>query len=620
VLLFTRSFSAFLLVLIPSLCFGMLFPLVFALYFGSLGEPPGERIMGRLAGRLNAGNTFGSLLGPALTGMVLIAWFRVSPTLRILSVLSMALGLGLLFFWQFHQSGRRATNLRPVVLVSSLAALLAAVLPVTDGLGLLRAKQSPADAILLYREGVHGTVSVAIDRKNVRVLKINGTDEVPTDHDSLRAFRMLAYLPFMAHPGPRSILAVAFGGGITLGSVANTAIPRIHCVEICPDVLAAAPWYLEENNGVWRNPRVHIFLQDGRSFIQNTRESYDIIISDSTHPVSYDSWVLYTREFYEQCLARLPADGLMAQWIPLHDLTPSDYRIILQTFAAVFPHCRLYFTGSYSIVLGSRRALALTRGNFLYWTGSKERIKEELAQVGIRALDDLEECLLFQDDEFRRFAARAAVSTDSHCPIQFAALRSAGSTSSLGDLLAAFADFLAPRPASSRLLAQIRARRLIKIDKAQEALAYLRGLEPGERSTESHYLLHEIEKEMALQEVSARFRKMDAGEALAKLQYYAGQFPDQGYFRAVWGYLHFKRKDWAQAREHAAAALRLSPWDATIQKMVLPMALSMGDASLAGRAIANLRRIAPDNRQYTELQKQAREFLARESAPKSNPL
>lgn len=614
-ILFTRSLSSFFLVFIPSLCFGLLFPLVFALYFGSLSKRPDDRTIGRLAGRLNAGNTFGSLLGPVCTGLGLIALFRVSPTLRLISAVSMALGLGLFYFWQFHLPGSRPRNLRPAILLTLLVALTAAMLPVADGLGRLRAKQSPADAILFYREGVHGTVSVAVDRKNVRILKINGMDEVPTDHDSLRAFRMLAYLPFMVHTQPQAVLTIAFGGGITIGSVANTATARMHCVEICPDVLAAAPLYIQENNGVFRNPQVRIFLQDGRSFIQNTREFYDVIISDSTHPAAYDSWVLYTREFYHQCLERLNGDGLMAQWIPLHGLSPADFRIILNTFAQVFPHSSLFLTGSYSVILGSRRTISLKQENFRFWTGSKKQIGVELMQVGIRTLDDLAESLLFQDEEFRRFAAGAAISTDSLCPVQFAALHIEQNADSFSDLLAAFADFVSPRPASARLLAQIWARRLIQLGRTQEALVYLRNLDPAARNAETNFLQYKIMKEMAYQDVSSRFRKMAAADALALLQFYVKAFPDEGYFRAILGYLHFRNKDWAQAKSHAAASLGLSPWDAAIQKIVLPMALHLRDMKLAWQSVANLRRIDPNNSEYAGLENQVRELFARGTAP-----
>ena len=32
-----------------------------------------------------------------------------------------------------------------------------------------------------------------------------------------------------------------------------------------------------------------------------TARAYDVIISDSTHPGTADSWVLYTEEFYRLC-------------------------------------------------------------------------------------------------------------------------------------------------------------------------------------------------------------------------------------------------------------------------------------------------------------------------------
>jgi hypothetical protein len=93
--------------------------------------------------------------------------------------------------------------------------------------------------------------------------------------------------------------------------------------------------------------------------VLRTERSYDVIISDSTHPGTVDSWVLYTEEFYRLCRARLKQGGLFAQWLPLHGLSVDGYKIILRTFQQVFPHASLWITDEYSVLLGAPDGLRM---------------------------------------------------------------------------------------------------------------------------------------------------------------------------------------------------------------------------------------------------------------------
>lgn len=80
----------------------------------------------------------------------------------------------------------------------------------------------------------------------------------------------------------------------------------------------------------------------------NVSELKDLYInSDSTHPKSADSWVLYTQEFYQAVKDTLTEDGVFVQWLPFHLLTTKEYQIILKTFQTVFPHTSLWLTHAF---------------------------------------------------------------------------------------------------------------------------------------------------------------------------------------------------------------------------------------------------------------------------------
>ncbi|MGE5557788.1 MAG: spermidine synthase [Bacillota bacterium] len=92
---------------------------------------------------------------------------------------------------------------------------------------------------------------------------------------------------------------------------------------MCNDVVEAAGKHFSRENGHIlgsgnRPVKGRLIFQDGRNYVAVTGETYDIIVSDSTHPGSFDSWALYTRDFYRQCSAKLREGGVMVQWLPLH--------------------------------------------------------------------------------------------------------------------------------------------------------------------------------------------------------------------------------------------------------------------------------------------------------------
>ena len=97
--------------------------------------------------------------------------------------------------------------------------------------------------LVYYREGTAGTVTVHQMGHGNRILKVNGMGEVPTDHASIKIFRLLGNLPMILHSDPRQVLVIAFGGGITLNSVLLHQPERVDCVEVVPGVVEAADFF-----------------------------------------------------------------------------------------------------------------------------------------------------------------------------------------------------------------------------------------------------------------------------------------------------------------------------------------------------------------------------------------
>jgi spermidine synthase len=209
--------------------------------------------------------------------------------------------------------------------------------------------------LIFYREDNTATVKVYDMPGEKRVISINGY-EVAGARVSLHEIqKALGHYPVLLQKNPQTALVIGFGAGGTCAAISQHRLTRIDLVEIVPAVLEAAPYLVEVNNGVLKNPIVHPVIDDGRNFVHSIQRTYDIISVDSIDPKHAGNGNLYTVEFYRDCLSKLNPGGIMVQWIPYHLLTEQELKIILNSFSEVFPHHNLWFTPlfNYFILAGS---------------------------------------------------------------------------------------------------------------------------------------------------------------------------------------------------------------------------------------------------------------------------
>jgi spermidine synthase len=112
--------------------------------------------------------------------------------------------------------------------------------------------------------------------------------------------------------------------------------------------------FTEVNGDVYHQPLFHFHNDDGRNYLVTSNKKYDVIVGDSTHPRAYDSWILYTEEFYQAVKEHLLPGGVFAQWVPVLGSMQGDlFRIHLNTFRRVFPNSTFWY------VYGSDQAFLL---------------------------------------------------------------------------------------------------------------------------------------------------------------------------------------------------------------------------------------------------------------------
>lgn len=405
--LWAEFFAAAVIMIVPTLLMGAVFPVAARLYTVSLAaddaqaQLPNQGAVGSRVGRLYALNTVGATLGAFMAGFIFIPLIGLQRCSLLLAALNLVLGAVAVLLASSAWSER-------VRLAGLLGATALAVVLLPPGV-YLGFREGIIPELVYYREGVGATVAVfEVKYPPLKMSFVNGRNEVPTDKHSMRAFHLLGHLPALLRPDAQNALMISFGNGIASGAMATHPIPRIHAVELVAEQVEAARLYKAENRGVLDRPGFQITIEDGRNYLLRSAERYDIITADATHPINSSSWALFTFEFYTMVKRRLADDGVFIQWLPFHDLSERDYHDIIHTFQRVFPHTTLWYTGAaHSFLVAT--PYPLTRDQIL---ALDAQLKQSAAGADLGDSQLLAADLMMHEEEVAAFAANGRVVRD----------------------------------------------------------------------------------------------------------------------------------------------------------------------------------------------------------------
>jgi spermidine synthase len=282
---------------IPGCVLGTISPVVVRLTLQNLSKA------GNVIGKIYAFSTLGAITGTFATGFLLISWMgtrNIIFTMGVVLILT-ALGSGGLF--------RKKVALGVFLGVCALS-----LVPLY-----LLAYKTPLHRAYFYKES---------DYYTIRLTKTTGSDrQTPLEalildhlihsyvslHDPLHIEyeyeRIYAdVLKWMYKPEtPFRSLSIG-GGGYTFPRYMEASYPRAHLevVEIDPEVTDVAYRYL----GLPRETRIKTFNTDGRWFVMNCKEKYDVIFTDAFNDLTIP-YHLTTKEFVGELNSILADNGIL---------------------------------------------------------------------------------------------------------------------------------------------------------------------------------------------------------------------------------------------------------------------------------------------------------------------
>ena len=122
---------------------------------------------------------------------------------------------------------------------------------------------------------------------------------------------MITHVPLFAHPAPNKVLIIGGGDCGALTEVMKHPEVR-ECVmcEIDEKVVEVSRRHFPEHTRGLDDPRAKMMFQDGKKFIEETDEKFDIIILDLSDPIG-PTTDLFQREFHLAVYDRLTDNGIM---------------------------------------------------------------------------------------------------------------------------------------------------------------------------------------------------------------------------------------------------------------------------------------------------------------------
>ena len=282
----------------------------------------------------------GSALGGVLASVVLVRFLDAFQIAAIVGLLNVFVAAALLF-----RMKRPQATLLAVATALAAVPLLIWVAPQCDAAA--RARLWRGFQVVAERNSIYGNLTVTetgtSESGAIRSLYENGSI-LANAPDPAAAEEAVDYA-LLEHAAPRRVLLI--GGGVNGGvaeALKHPTVESLDYVELDPALIAMAQQHFPAQTEVFRtDPRVHLHFLDGRRFLSETNENYDVIIVDVPDPQTAQLNRFYTVEFFRLARAHLAPDGLLATQLRSSEETISPdlaefLRSIRRTLGEVFPY------------------------------------------------------------------------------------------------------------------------------------------------------------------------------------------------------------------------------------------------------------------------------------------
>jgi len=264
--------------------------------------------LGRAAGRVYAISTIGSILGTLVTAFWLIPIAGVA-----MLVVSLGIALLVLASVTFATELREGAMNRSMALASlAIALIIGSAIAATGRASVVHALfgGTTAGHVILEKDSLYHHIRVS-DQDGVRYLRFDKHIQSTMSLNDIlgSGYQEYFHMARVIRPQIRRVLVIGLGGGTAVKQFL-AAYPEVtvDAVEIDDEVakIARRWFYLPPDSN-----RFHLFVEDGRRYLESHHDNYDLIIIDAYHNDAIP-FHMVTRQFFELAHAHLNSGGLIA--------------------------------------------------------------------------------------------------------------------------------------------------------------------------------------------------------------------------------------------------------------------------------------------------------------------
>lgn len=326
---FSPLLATTLLLTAPTTLLGMISPYAIRLTVKDITT------IGGISGNLYSISTGGSIIGTFVTVFLLIPSFGVRSIIFSIGVLLIAVSLiGL-------------TNIEKIFVIIIASSLM---MPATS---FIAGTLSIYSGDIVYQTDTpYNTLNVVDNQnKDVRTLWLNSMPHssmyLNGSNTSVFLYTDYFHIAFVFNPDIEKVLFIG-GGGFSGPKKFLEDYPNltVDVVEIDSQVVNIAKNYFNVND----DPRLRIYVEDGRKYLSQTDTKYDLIILDA-YSKTYAPFHLLTLEFLESIEEHLNPNGILASNLissligDTSDLIRAEYK----TVNKVLPNVYLFYTRTSSL-------------------------------------------------------------------------------------------------------------------------------------------------------------------------------------------------------------------------------------------------------------------------------
>ncbi len=312
--------------------------LIFPLLLRSVAAVEGGRRVGSLLAWNGVGGWLGAELGQAWIAPAFGLWASVTIVAALYAIL-----------WLLHEVFARRTvdavvSGNRVLVRGAIFIVLVGGMVVSfrSAWALPKASLAPGEKLHAFKVGREGAVATLECAPGDWRMLFNNSYTLGGSRAQYNQERQ-SLLPLLLHGAPKSVANLGVATGSTVaGSSLDPRVERIDAVELSPLVLQyAREFFGPYNREVFADPRVRFIQEDARWLMARERTAYDVVVGDLFLPWRTGEGRLFALEHFQNVKRSLKPGGIYCQWLPMFQLTRSQFETIARTFRQVFPEAFL---------------------------------------------------------------------------------------------------------------------------------------------------------------------------------------------------------------------------------------------------------------------------------------